>query len=106
MFLIEKQLFMMMSRWWEAEGFKYITTPSGSAAPQCGNNDDALVAAKSEVGRYMCGNPNNIGDGIHVGIFLIAALGCGDPRYGSGSIGIDSSARQAIGVMKDHQITR
>ena len=29
----------------------FITPASGIAAPQCGNYDDALVAAKSEVGR-------------------------------------------------------
>ena len=59
----------------------FITPASGIAAPQCGNYDDALVAAKSEVGRYiMAVIPTTSGTVISVGIFLIATLGSGDPR--------------------------
>ena len=81
----------------------FITPASGIAAPQCGNYDNTLVAAKSEVGRsIMAAIPTTSGMVISVGIFLIATLGCGDPRrdprYGSGSIGIVSSVRQSLGV--------
>ena len=38
-----------MGKCWADENERQIA--SGIAAPQCGNYDDALVAAKSEVGR-------------------------------------------------------
>ncbi|MEI6263396.1 MAG: hypothetical protein WCR46_26350 [Deltaproteobacteria bacterium] len=42
---------------------------SGIAAPQCGNYDDALVVAKSEVGRsIMAAIPTTSGMVISVGI--------------------------------------
>ena len=40
-----------MGKCWADENERQIA--SGIAAPQCGNYDDALVAAKSEVGRWV-----------------------------------------------------
>ncbi len=47
----------------------FITPASGIAAPQCGNYDEALVVAKSEVGRsIMAAIPTTSGMVISVGI--------------------------------------